>query len=217
MKASRSLLRLLGILALSVATLACAGLAADVHEGAPRLDDKKVIPYRLTRGDSVSVQIFGEPDLTVGNKRIEARGTINLALIGDIRIYGMTVSEAADTIATAYRDGRILRHPQVTVSVDSYAARVVNVMGKVKVPQRVDLPPEQQWTVKDVIMKCGGFDDTARGTAVRLTRTMPDGTSKVYVLDVQSAILGKDRAETSKDASFVVEPDDVIYVPEKII
>lgn len=183
----------------------------------PRLDDKKVIPYRITRGDQLAVAIVGEPDLTAGNKRVEARGTINLTLIGDVRVYGMTLEEAAHTIEKAYQDGRILRHPEVTVSVEQYSPRVVNVMGHVKTPQRINLPPEQQWTVKDVIMQCNGFDDTARGTAIRLTRTMPDGTSKTFVLDVQSAILGKDRAESSKDASFVVEPDDVIYVPEKII
>lgn len=183
----------------------------------PKLDDKKVIPYRITRGDRLSVSIYNEPDLTSGNHRVEARGTINLSLIGDVRIYGMTLSEAASTIEAAYRDGRILREPQVTVTVEEYSPRVVTVLGKVKYPGRVDLPPEQQWTIKDVITKVGGFDDTARGTGVKLTRTMPDGSTKVYTLDVQSALLGKDRATTSTDASFVVEPDDTIYVPEKII
>ncbi|HVU32330.1 MAG TPA: polysaccharide biosynthesis/export family protein [Opitutaceae bacterium] len=184
---------------------------------APKFDGAKVVAYHITRGDRLAVAIFGEPDLTGGNHRVEARGTINLALIGDVRVFGLTLEDAAKTIGKAYRDGRILRHPEVTVTVEEYAPRVVNVLGKVKYPTRVDLPPEQQWTIKDVIMKCGGFDDTARGTAVRLTRTMPDGTTKTYTLDVQSAILGKDKASTSKDASFIVQPDDVIYVPEKII
>ena len=183
----------------------------------PTLDGANIVPYRITRGDRLAVAIVGEPDLTAGNKLVEARGTINLTLIGDVRVYGMTMEEAARAIEKAYQVGRILRHPEVTVSVEQYAPRVVSVMGHVKFPATVNLPAEQVWTIKDVIMKCGGFDDVARGTAVRLTRTMPDGTTKVYVLDVQSAILGKERAESSKDASFVVEPDDVIYVPEKII
>lgn len=182
-----------------------------------KADEKKVVPYRVTRGDRLAVSIFGEPDLTSGNKRVEARGTINLTLVGDVRVYGMTLTEAAAAIQDAYRDGRILRNPEVTVTVEEYSPRVVTVLGKVKYPGRVDLPPEQQWTIKDVITKVGGFDDTARGTAVRLTRTMPDGASKVFTLDVQSALLGKDRATTSTDASFTVEPDDTIYVPEKII
>lgn len=183
----------------------------------PTLYGNRVVPYRITRGDRLAVAIVGEPDLTAGNKLVEARGTINLTLIGDVRVYGMTLGEAARAIEKAYQIGRILRHPEVTVSVEQYAPRVVSVMGHVKFPATINLPAEQVWTIKDVIMKCGGFDDVARGTAVRLTRTLPDGTTKVYVLDVQSAILGKARAENSKDASFVVEPDDVVYVPEKII
>ncbi len=183
----------------------------------PKLDDKKIVPYRITRGDRLAISIFGESDLTAGNKRVEARGTINLTLIGDVRVYGLTLTEAAAAIENAYRDGRILRNPEVTVTVEEYSPRTVTVLGKVKYPGRVDLPPEQQWTIKDVITKVGGFDDTARGTAVKLTRTQPDGSQKVYTLDVQSALLGKDRATSSTDASFIVEPDDTIYVPEKII
>jgi len=61
-----------------------------------------------------------------------------------------------------------------------------------------------------------GFTETARGTAVKVTRTMPDGSTKVFTLDVDSAIKGKDKS-TSGDAAFVLEPDDIIYVPEKII
>jgi len=206
---------------LAFAVIGAAGsstlVAASAKTLANRTDDKKVVPYRITRGDILSVSIFGETDLAAGNKRVEARGTINLTLIGDVRVYGLTLSDAARAIEAAYRDGRILRNPEVTVTVETYSPRVITVLGKVKYPGRVDLPPEQQWTIKDVITKVGGFDDTARGTAVKLTRTLPDGSSKVYTLDVQSALLGKDRATTSTDASFPVEPDDTIYVPEKII
>jgi len=203
---------LAGLVALAPST----GCAAPANAPA-KMDDKKIVPYRITRGDELSVAIFNELDLTATRKRVEARGTINLTLIGDVRVYGMTLTEAARTIEAAYRDGRILRNPEVTVTVETYAPRVVTVLGHVKYPGRVDLPPEQQWTIKDVITKVGGFDDTARGSAVKLTRTLPDGTSKVYTLDVQSALLGKDRATSSTDAAFVVEPEDTIYVQEKII
>lgn len=182
----------------------------------PRSDGKKLVPYRINRLDQIAVSVFGESDLTGGNHRVDARGTVDLPLIGPVRVYGLTISEAATTIENAYKDGRILRNPQVTVVIEQYSPRFVNVVGKVKIPQRVDLPPEEQWTIKDVITKCGGFDDTARGTGVRLTRTMPDGSLKTFTLDVQSAILGKDKA-TSGDAAFIVEPNDDIYVPEKII
>jgi polysaccharide export outer membrane protein len=45
---------------------------------------------------------------------------------------------------------------------------------------------------------------------------MPDGTLQVFTLDVESAMKGRSSA-SARDAGFVLEPDDIIYVPEKII
>lgn len=204
---------LLGVLLLTGAKSVV--VAAERSERASQAEAPKILPYKITRGDKLAVQVLGESDLTAGNKRVEQRGTINLTLIGDIQVYGLTLGEAATTIEQAYKDGRLLRNPQVTVSVEEYAARIAIVSGKVKLPQRVNLPPERAWTIKDVISLCGGFEETARGTDVRVTRKLPDGTTKTWRLDVQSALTGKDTK--SNDAAFTVEPDDTIYVPEKII
>ena len=46
--------------------------------------------------------------------------------------------------------------------------------------------------------------------------TLPDGTQKYFILDVESGIKGRANSN-AKDASFVLEPDDVVYVPEKLI
>jgi polysaccharide biosynthesis/export protein len=192
-------------------------VAQSTAPNSTRLDGKKLVPYRINRLDQIAVSVFDEPQLTGGNHRVDSRGMVDLPLIDPVRVYGLTITEAATAIENAYKDGRILRNPQVTVLVEQYSPRVVNVVGKVKFPARVELPPEEQWTIKDVITKCGGFDDTARGTGVRLTRIMPDGSAKTFTLDVQSAILGKDKASSSADAAFIVEPGDDIYVPEKII
>src|SRR5581483_1826553 len=75
---------------------------------APRTDDAKLPPYKITHGDTVSVAIFGETDLPGGGKRVESNGTINLPLIGDIRIAGLTKIEAQAAIERAYIDGRFL-------------------------------------------------------------------------------------------------------------
>jgi polysaccharide export outer membrane protein len=201
-----------------VVLLSCApSLAVAQNKAAPApKEEKKYVPYKITRGDRLSIDVHGEPDLRVGGIRVEAVGTVNLRLIKDIRVVGLTISEAQAAIAQAYRDGRFLRNPQVAVTVDEYAPRTVIVSGKVNIVGRQEIPPDTEFTIKDLIYKAGGFSDTARSSAVKVTRTMPDGTLKTFVLDVESAIKGKSNA-TSKDASFVLEPDDMIYVPEKII
>jgi polysaccharide export outer membrane protein len=209
----RTLARLLAVSALAAATSFV--LPAHAQLPTPRAE-KKFVAYRITRSDRLSVGVVGESELTVGGKRVEATGTINLTYIGDINLVGLTIKEAQEKIANAYRDGRFLRNPVVTVTVDEYAPRTVIISGKVNVQGRQEIPPDTEITIKEMIFKAGGFSETAKGTAVRLTRTMPDGTLKVFTLDVESAIKGKEKTN-SGDAAFVLEPDDIIYVPEKII
>src|SRR3954467_12941895 len=183
---------------------------------APTKAEKRYVAYKITRGDRLSVGVVGEPELTVGGKRVEATGTINLLYIQEIRLVGLTIAEAQEAIAKAYREGRFLRNPQVSVTVDEYARRAVIVSGKVNVQGSQEIPPDTEITIKEVIIKAGGFTETAKGTAVRVTRTMPDGTPKTFTLDVESALKGR-APSNSGDAAFVLEPDDTIYVPEKII
>ena len=178
--------------------------------------EKKFVAYRITRGDRIGVSVLGEADLTGGGKRVEATGTINLPLIQETRLVGMTIAEAQEAIAKKYRDERFLRNPQVSVTVEEYAVRSVIVGGKVNNPGRQNIDPDAEVTIKDVISRAGNFGETAKGTAVRVTRTMPDGSLKVFTLDVESALKGRAQSN-SGDAAFVVEPDDIVYVPEKII
>lgn len=183
--------------------------------GATR-EDRRDKPYRITRGDVVSVAVLDEPYLNAPQRRVEGTGTIAIPYLQEFRVYGLTVLEAQDAIAKAYRDGRYLRNPVVSVTIETYAPRIVSISGKVNAQGRYEIPPDTEMTIKDLIFKAGGFSETARGTAVRLTRTKPDGTSRVFELDVESAIKGKGKT-ASGDAVFVLEPDDVIYVPERII
>jgi hypothetical protein len=60
------------------------------------------------------------------------------------------------------------------------------------------------------------FTDTASGTKVRVSRPNPDGTSKIFIKNIDDVMRGRASAD-STDGSFVLEPGDLIYVPEKII
>jgi superfamily II DNA/RNA helicase len=128
----------------------------------------------------------------------------------------IVVSEAEQAVANAYRDGRFLRNPQVTVTVEVYAVREISVQGQVKSPQRVVLAAESSMTVLEAITKCGGFTDSAKGTEVRVTRVGPDGKVKVFTVDIDSLIKGKGHAR-AEDDSLLLMPGDIIYVPERLI
>lgn len=207
------------ILALAIlAGASLAPLAAQVPAAAK--PEKKYVPYRITRGDIVSVEVFanGEREFTAGQKRVDATGTINLLYIQETRVAGLTIAEAQESIANAYRDGRLIRNPAVTINVETYAPRLVRISGKVNSQASFEIPPDGELTIMELIFKANGFSETAKGTEVRVTRTMPDGSLKVITLDVASAMKGKlNPKNPSGDAAFLLEPDDVVYVPERII
>ena len=178
-------------------------------------ESRKALLYTIAITDSLRVAVFGEDDLSRVS-RVDAKGMINLPLIGEVRVFGLTLRDAEQTIANAYRDGRYLRNPQVTINVEVYAIREISVQGQVKIPQRVVLPAESTMSVLEAVTKCGGFTDTAKGTEVRVTRIGADGKVKTFVVDVDSLIKGKNKAK-SEDDSLLLLPGDIIYVPEKII
>lgn len=198
---------------LAVAVLA-AWLTSTLLRAQEAKNDRPQYVYRLTITDQVRVSIFQEDDLQVLT-RVDARGNINLKLVGDLHVAGMTVDEAQKAIENAYRDGRFLRNPQATLLVETYANREVSIQGQVKVPGRYQLPVEATFSVVELVTKAGGLTDIAKGTAVVVTRVKPDGTKVTYTLDVDSAIRGK--KSSGNTAPFLLEPGDIVYVPERII
>ena len=171
--------------------------------------------YVLTNTDRILVDVYNEnePSKIV---RIDSQGKINLPLVGEVSIAGLKVSEAQTTIEAAYRDGRFLRAPRVIINVEEYASREVSIQGQVRSPGRYPLPIESSMTILELVTRAGGFTDTAKGTAVKVTRILPDGSKKNFEVDVQSLIEGRKKANVS-DNSLILEPGDIIYVPERWI
>ena len=209
----RILLHLIAVLAL------CAAFdrpAAAENTATANSSNKSQI-YKIRTTDKLSIRVYQEDDLST-ICRVDAKGTVNLPLVGEVRIFGMTLSDAEKTIQDAYRNGLFLRNPEVTVAIEEYAPREVSIQGQVKNPGRYPLPVESTMSVLDLVTKAGGFTDTAQGTAVRVTRIQPDGSTRVITLDVESLIKGRSNAKTNGDNnSLMLEPDDIVYVPERII
>lgn len=209
----KSSFRLLFFIALAGCGLAA--LPAQTDNAQQNADSRKALIYRIATNDRIRVGVFQEPDLNIIS-RVDINGTINLPLLGQIKVKNDTITEAEKIIADAYRDGRYLRDPQVTITVEEYAPREVSIQGQVRSPSRYTLPIEQTMTVLELVTKAGGFTDTAKGTAVTVTRINADGTKQVFTVDVASMIKGKDKDKTD-DGSLILLPGDIVYVPERII
>ena len=178
-------------------------------------DNKRNYNHTLALADRIRIGIYQEDDLTTVT-RIDARGKVNLPLVGEVILGGLTVVEAQAAIEAAYKDGRFLRTPQVTVTVEEYSPREVSIQGRVRNPGRYTLPIESTLTVVELVTKAGGIDDIGKGSAVSVTRILPDGTKKVFTVDVDSIIRGKKDTKID-DSTLLLQPGDIVYVPERLI
>jgi len=179
----------------------------------PAAVTKQAVTYTLTNTDKLSISVFQEDDMNV-IANVDARGYVNLKLVGNVRVYGLSVAEAQKAIEDAYKDGRFLRNPQVTINIEYYAPREVTVYGMVREPKRVLLPPESSLNLVDLIGKVGGFTDTAKGTAVTVTRITPDGKTTVLgPFDVEA--MNKGKGKSNQDV-LIMMPGDIVNVPQRM-
>ena len=171
--------------------------------------------YSIALTDRLRITVYQEEDLSV-IARVDAKGTVNLPLVGEVNVVGKTVSEAQKIIEASYQTGRYLKNPQVTINIEEYAPREVSIQGMVRNPGRYPLPIEATMTVLELVTKAGGLTDTAKGTAITVTRITREGKKSVFNIDVESLIKGRDRAKATDD-SLILLPGDIVYVPERII
>lgn len=178
---------------------------------------KRTLPYRISITDKLGVSVVGEEELTVVS-RVDAKGFVNLKFLGEVNVYGLTISEAQKVIENAYREGRYLREPQVTITIEDYAPRPVTITGEVKSPNRYSMPPESPMSLVDLVSMAGGLTSSAQGKKVKVTRKYPDGTMKVFERDVETLMKGKDRDKNlAPEDEFLLEPNDLVFVPIRVI
>lgn len=171
--------------------------------------------YRLVTGDSVSVNVYGEPEMST-SQRLDTTGILRLPMIGEIKLSGLSVREAEKTLEKMYRDRELLKSPLVSIVVSNYALREVSVLGAVRSPGNFQFPKEAtSLDIADLITRLGGFTPTAKSDAVSVIRRKPDGKEEVTTVDVERMISGRRRGDASR-REFAVFPGDRIWVPERL-
>jgi polysaccharide export outer membrane protein len=121
-------------------------------------------PYVLGSGDKVRVTVYGEPNLSAVYP-VDQAGLVSLPLIGPVQAAGSTTFELEKAIAARLRNG-YLRHPDVTVAVDTY--RPFFVLGEVS--NAGQFPYQAGITAEQAIAVAGGFSPRARHDSVIIAR-----------------------------------------------
>jgi len=111
----------------------------------------------LGPGDSISIQIFGQPDIT--SLYVGDDGTISVPLAGPVQVGGVSPVEAAQRVAKALKSGGYFVDPHVTLLVTQSRSQLVSVLGEVQTSGRYVITPRT--TVIELLAQAGGVKDTA--------------------------------------------------------
>ena len=163
--------------------------------------------YRLQTEDKVDVQYRLTPEFnaTVG---IQTDGYASLPLVGEIKLAGLTLAEAAAAIRLKANER--LNEPEVTVLLREYVKPFFVIAGEVARPGRVEI--RGPISLVEAIALSGGFKDSARRTQVVLLRKSSPDVAEVRVFDLRKLM-----SASSIREDVPVRPGDMLVVPRNAI
>lgn len=159
--------------------------------------------YLLRPGDTVLLEVFQEPYMTTRQKILED-GTINVGLIGQVRIAGESVSGASAKIAARLNE-RHLVNPQVTLTVEQYAPRRFVVWGQVRNPGSFTIPGAESISLPEAIAMAGGNSEIGDLRRVTITRRGMEDRQRIRI-----------NALSPEADNFFIQEGDMIRVSETI-
>lgn len=170
------------------------------------LDDKK----KLGSNDYVSFRVVEDRDNESQRLRVNDNGELEVPYIGPVPAAGKTCKQLARDVKAAL-EKEYYYHATVILALDRVSEKSrgrIYVYGSVRAQGPQEIPPDETYTVSKAIIRAGGFGDFANKRKIKLTRT--DG--KDFTVDLKRVI-----EEGHTDEDVALQPDDTIYVPQKLI
>lgn len=165
--------------------------------------------YKIQPSDVLALRVYQQGDLGK-EARVEADGTITLHLIGRVNVEGLTVSDAREKITELYNRDYLV-NPQIDLQVVQFNLEQVQILGQVRSPGSVGIPPDEDLTLLQAISRVGGFTRLARKGSVQIRRELENGETKVFVINATDLISDPD------SEGFILRDGDIVFVSERII
>lgn len=165
--------------------------------------------YVLKVSDVIELDVYQERDLNK-SVRIEGDGTVSLALVGKVKLAGMTVGEGKSLITDLYNRDYLV-DPQISLLVVSFSPKVLHILGSVRSPGVVNIPPDRDLTLTEALSMVGGVTRMGNPRAIKIKRVDQDGRTRQMEVNFSKVVQDPD----VKD--LVLNEGDTIWVPERII
>ena len=164
--------------------------------------------YVIGAGDSLSVFVYRNPDLSEPGVSVRPDGRISVPLIEDITASGKTPTQLAREI-----EGRLKKYvqdPNVTVIVRSFVGpsdRQIKVIGEATEPAAI--PYRDHMTLLDVMIATKGLTKYAAGNRAEIIRRDPDGKQTAINVKLDNLIKDGDISQNME-----MQPGDTLIIPQ---
>jgi polysaccharide export outer membrane protein len=164
--------------------------------------------YLIGSGDSLSIFVYRNPDLSESAVAVRPDGRISTPLIEDILAAGKTPTQLAREIEQ--RLTKYIQDPNVTVIVRGFIGppdRQVRVIGEATDP--IAIPYRDHMTLLDVMIATHGMTKYAAGNRAVIVRTDPGGKQQTIKVRLSDLIKNGDIAQ-----NIEMSPGDTLIVPQ---
>lgn len=194
--------RLLAVAFLMLSQIQTAVFAGqpEINLRATQLESVDIRTHRIEAGDSVSITVFPVSEYSK-ETTVATDGSIELQLLGNVSIKGLTASELQGYLEERYR--KFVSGPKITVNVRRFVGRRVAILGEVKAGGYFEY--RDGLTILDLISLSGGLGDNAKASKTKIIR---QGAEKPLRANLKAVLAGDPKA------NIVLLPGDTVIVPK---
>ena len=164
---------------------------------------ERVYEDKLGAGDTVRIQVFQNPDLTL-ETHIQESGDVTYPLVGTVHLAGLTVPQAEKLVSAALKTGGFMQQPQVNITQVQARRKQLSVLGQVLKPGLYTLDFSNTH-LSDVLAQAGGIGPGGGDTVIVMGQRQ--GKPVRQEIDVAAMYL---QGNTSND--ILMAAGDVVYV-----
>ncbi|MGA7936121.1 MAG: SLBB domain-containing protein [Kovacikia sp.] len=170
--------------------------------------------YTLGPGDRFKVEVFSVPEYT-RDYTVLVNGTVNLYLVGNLSVQGMTLKQVEDAIAARY--ARLVKRNLIDVSLLSSRPLNLAIAGEVSRPgtYSVTVPEGGKFpTITRLIQQAGGLTQSANPGIVKIRRPQQSGQDLIINVDLwelfKTGNIRQDIALRDGDMVFIPAATNII-------
>lgn len=172
-------------------------------------------PYTLGAGDVLSIDIFRVPQYS-GEAQVLVGGTLNLPLIGNINVDGLTIEQASAAMADRYSE--YLRRPLLTVSLVRSRPLQIGIAGEINRPGSYALNRDglSLPRLTQLLERAGGTTQAADIRQVQVQRRLNDGAYEEFQVDLWQLLQTGDQRQdvTLRDGDSIFVPTTAVPLSE---